>query len=145
MKIDEVQQLWFDGDAWCKAARLDERGSADGRPMERRIHEATERFRADGDALDLLLKLLVDDLLCEQLPESSWFAEYERRPWVPCSKDQALAIARPLQQRLGCEAGARGLAWIEGLDGHWFRFDSGGIEAIAVLNDELGAFFLDRG
>ncbi|MCB9668346.1 MAG: hypothetical protein H6736_22635 [Alphaproteobacteria bacterium] len=147
--LEDVQGLWFDGDAWCKAARLDDRSDPAGRPGQQRMAEAVDAWRRSRDAVsaDQVRALLVDDLLCEQMPESSWFAEYERGPWVRCSRAEALKIARGLVADQGCEAAEQALAWFEGFvggAGACLRF-GGDIRATFALDGEAGAFFFDVG
>ncbi|MCB9675772.1 MAG: hypothetical protein H6737_11680 [Alphaproteobacteria bacterium] len=150
--IARVRDLWFDGDAWCKVAWLD--ALAPDAPTERpshvRIRSAVRgwRTRRDEAAGQALIAILVDELLCAELPESSAFAELEAGPWAPCAPDEALAIAAGLQARLGCDASAAALDWfrarLDGALGVW-RCTHAHATAVVILDSHLGAFFLDRG
>lgn len=145
--LTEVQNLWFAGDAWCKAARLDARSDPEGRPFERRLAAAVQAWRAgrDSAAAHRVLELLVDDLLCEEMPESSWFGEYERGPWVPCTPAEAVTVARALADNRACDAGRQALAWFEALAGRAgaaLRYD-GDLQAVFLLDPEVGAFYFD--
>ena len=146
-----LNDLWFDGSAWLKGARLEDRvNRMSTSTFQTELAAALDAWaQSSGEAGRDVVVALADDLLCEQLPESSDYPYFVEGPWG--SVDRAVADGvvtklvggRPddVEQRALAVWRARG----DRSDATFWRCEHRYATAVALLDAELVLFFLDPG
>ena len=115
-EIEEVNRFWYEGAAWGKIYRLSDliESTREGSKIGQKARNALTSWDLHPtiEQATELIKLTVDVLLIEHMPESSSFAELDRGEWRPISAEIA---CNEVDSLVGASGHANGKACENGM------------------------------